>query len=109
MRFLDDQRRQDANDVVAGRYRQQPMLAQMGDEPAAVDLQLDPQHQAATAHAFKQMIMVWDHLLKRLLQHLAGLARSEEHTSELQSLMRISYAVLCLKKKITSHKRIKNQ
>src|SRR3546814_5672731 len=28
------------------------------------------------------------------------LARSEEHTSELQSLMRISYAVFCLKKKI---------
>src|SRR3546814_2413222 len=31
------------------------------------------------------------------------LARSEEHTSELQSLMRISYAVFCLKKKKTSH------
>src|SRR3546814_7834785 len=29
--------------------------------------------------------------------------RSEEHTSELQSLMRISYAVFCLKKKKTSH------
>src|SRR3546814_3710650 len=29
-----------------------------------------------------------------------GWARSEEHTSELQSLMRISYAVFCLKKKI---------
>src|SRR3546814_3832201 len=29
------------------------------------------------------------------------LARSEEHTSELQSLMRISYAVFCLKKKKT--------
>src|SRR3546814_3547206 len=28
-----------------------------------------------------------------------GLRRSEEHTSELQSLMRISYAVFCLKKK----------
>src|SRR3546814_992148 len=28
------------------------------------------------------------------------MARSEEHTSELQSLMRISYAVFCLKKKI---------
>src|SRR3546814_6605578 len=28
--------------------------------------------------------------------------RSEEHTSELQSLMRISYAVFCLKKKITA-------
>src|SRR3546814_6738796 len=30
------------------------------------------------------------------------LDRSEEHTSELQSLMRISYAVFCLKKKITT-------
>src|SRR3546814_3454955 len=30
---------------------------------------------------------------------LAALGRSEEHTSELQSLMRISYAVFCLKKK----------
>src|SRR3546814_6490512 len=29
--------------------------------------------------------------------------RSEEHTSELQSLMRISYAVFCLKKKQTNH------
>src|SRR3546814_2852031 len=29
----------------------------------------------------------------------AGFQRSEEHTSELQSLMRISYAVFCLKKK----------
>src|SRR3546814_1282783 len=32
--------------------------------------------------------------------------RSEEHTSELQSLMRISYAVFCLKKKKTNHNRI---
>src|SRR3546814_2851681 len=30
-----------------------------------------------------------------------GRSRSEEHTSELQSLMRISYAVFCLKKKNT--------
>src|SRR3546814_7125718 len=30
--------------------------------------------------------------------------RSEEHTSELQSLMRISYAVFCLKKKKNKHK-----
>src|SRR3546814_1045557 len=34
-------------------------------------------------------------------------ARSEEHTSELQSLMRISYAVFCLKKKITKKKKTK--
>src|SRR3546814_3154843 len=32
--------------------------------------------------------------------------RSEEHTSELQSLMRISYAVFCLKKKNSNHVRI---
>src|SRR3546814_1412614 len=36
-------------------------------------------------------------LLKDIYQH--GVLRSEEHTSELQSLMRISYAVFCLKKK----------
>src|SRR3546814_5939422 len=30
--------------------------------------------------------------------------RSEEHTSELQSLMRISYAVICLKKKTTTNR-----
>src|SRR3546814_1068922 len=34
-------------------------------------------------------------------------ARSEEHTSELQSLMRISYAVFCLKKKKTPITKIK--
>src|SRR3546814_1174531 len=33
-----------------------------------------------------------------------GAGRSEEHTSELQSLMRISYAVFCLKKKKKTHK-----
>src|SRR3546814_1244827 len=32
-------------------------------------------------------------------KHRAAARRSEEHTSELQSLMRISYAVFCLKKK----------
>src|SRR3546814_1435389 len=34
--------------------------------------------------------------------------RSEEHTSELQSLMRISYAVLCLKKKNTMQRTAKD-
>src|SRR3546814_4624551 len=35
-----------------------------------------------------------------------GSARSEEHTSELQSLMRISYAVFCLKKKNKKNQKI---
>src|SRR3546814_2672986 len=41
-----------------------------------------------------------------ILDRLAACAyafRSEEHTSELQSLMRISYAVFCLKKKIDNN------
>src|SRR3546814_2179476 len=41
--------------------------------------------------------------LRKLFEYVAGElglpVRSEEHTSELQSLMRISYAVFCLKKK----------
>src|SRR3546814_11794568 len=36
-------------------------------------------------------------------------SRSEEHTSELQSLMRISYAVFCLKKKTQKNKDLKEQ
>src|SRR3546814_5260448 len=36
---------------------------------------------------------------------IVDLERSEEHTSELQSLMRISYAVFCLKKKTTQYKK----
>src|SRR3546814_10569131 len=40
-------------------------------------------------------------LASLLRQHSGTIMRSEEHTSELQSLMRISYAVFCLKKKKT--------
>src|SRR3546814_10762249 len=41
---------------------------------------------------------------RRLTRNLRDLERrSEEHTSELQSLMRISYAVFCLKKKNTKN------
>src|SRR3546814_4699303 len=37
------------------------------------------------------------------MRHAVVPQRSEEHTSELQSLMRISYAVFCLKKKKQKH------
>src|SRR3546814_8419458 len=40
-----------------------------------------------------------EHSQDRLDLRWPGCSRSEEHTSELQSLMRISYAVFCLKKK----------
>src|SRR3546814_8325431 len=45
-------------------------------------------------------------LLVQRLARLRARIRSEEHTSELQSLMRISYAVFCLKKKKTNHHKI---
>src|SRR3546814_1756012 len=42
---------------------------------------------------------VYEGLRQRILDREFRPGRSEEHTSELQSLMRISYAVFCLKKK----------
>src|SRR3546814_8440023 len=42
---------------------------------------------------------------RRLQQNVVEGERSEEHTSELQSLMRISYAVFCLKKKKENKKK----
>src|SRR3546814_6802016 len=63
-----------------------------------------------TGFGKSRRIVFFDTLLARLnadeieavLAHELGhfAKRSEEHTSELQSLMRISYAVFCLKKKI---------
>src|SRR3546814_2435845 len=44
-----------------------------------------------------------------LINYQALLGRSEEHTSELQSLMRISYAVFCLKKQTQMIIRGQNQ
>src|SRR3546814_12492721 len=52
---------------------------------------LDPGHGGA------QGIIATAHMQVHVIAR--GLQRSEEHTSELQSLMRISYAVFCLKKK----------
>src|SRR3546814_10526429 len=44
-----------------------------------------------------------DKIRKLIRPSEAGRLRSEEHTSELQSLMRISYAVFCLKKKTKTY------
>src|SRR3546814_8073973 len=55
------------------------------------------QHQSPWATAQVQVRQVW-----RLRTAMTD--RSEEHTSELQSLMRISYAVFCSKKKNINHK-----
>src|SRR3546814_1372872 len=50
---------------------------------------------------YDEQLAEWQSRLARLAQHDKFRDRSEEHTSELQSLMRISYAVFCLKKKMS--------
>src|SRR3546814_6584380 len=70
-----------AGDLVAAAFLQ--MIQPFGDAVAGVGLKL----------------------LKGKELHFAHELRSEEHTSELQSLMRISYAVFCLKKKIQTTNR----
>src|SRR3546814_8849530 len=46
--------------------------------------------------------------IKIMIPFVRTVDRSEEHTSELQSLMRISYAVFCLKKKTNKHNNEQN-
>src|SRR3546814_7167191 len=63
---------------------------------------LNPIHDSAIINGFLDLG------IGGILDHSRGLrirklSRSEEHTSELQSLMRISYAVFCLKKKKIKH------
>src|SRR3546814_5339480 len=57
---------------------------------------------SSPARSISSCVVKYDNnvnLQKRQAAAASGVLRSEEHTSELQSLMRISYAVFCLKKK----------
>src|SRR3546814_4384267 len=80
------------------------------EKRAAFDYLADPQRlpvseafrnesgaNVTTPNAVQQNVPGW--LIFAMFFAVIPLARSEEHTSELQSLMRISYAVFCLKKK----------
>src|SRR3546814_1055070 len=88
-------------------------LSQMGVDHLINEMVTNPgQHivqwvVALTLIPMSVMSIYWIvvNLLKNMNLRRRGdsvVARSEEHTSELQSLMRISYAVFCLKKKITN-------
>src|SRR3546814_7188853 len=59
----------------------------------------------AAAAAVRVGRVLGDHLPQEARARPRRGRGSEEHTSELQSLMRISYAVFCLKKKTTTQKR----
>src|SRR3546814_3629177 len=74
-------------------------------EGEGVSLKMDTHHEAiATIVTAAQGRLVEE--LRQQGVRVAGaeVTRSEEHTSELQSRMRISYAVCCLKKKNTAHR-----
>src|SRR3546814_6616460 len=94
------------------------LLGEMADDPGhplrlkiedslaelAFDLQHDPAMRDRVFRLKAEMLdnpaieRWWMSMWEQMRRGLIGL-RSEEHTSELQSLMRISYAVFCLKKK----------
>src|SRR3546814_1222815 len=68
---------------------------------AKADLELHRTRAAEQVLSSQSAFLRHRHLWKKLFhqRRLSLTQRSEEHTSELQSLMRISYAVFCLKKK----------
>src|SRR3546814_3467483 len=82
----------------------------LAEDRAALGMRLDQAVEHVHVAVAQAGLLGRDHDV-RPAQHLTGLGgyvqghdlvevvRSEEHTSELQSLMRISYAVFCLKKK----------
>src|SRR3546814_5769649 len=70
----------------------------VGADGAGVDLVVDQVVQLQHVDVADRDLAVEDLAAAPVDQgHLARAVRSEEHTSELQSLMRISYAVFCLK------------
>src|SRR3546814_7858879 len=71
------------------------VLSQYVEERYATDLLAHDT--AGIGYLLKDRIADVDEFLAAV--HRVGSGRSEEHTSELQSLMRTSYAVFCLKKK----------
>src|SRR3546814_1801086 len=83
---------------------------QEGDAVAVVGVHvgLDLEHEAADLVFGRLHLAALRRLRARRRRHVGDALQqladgSEEHTSELQSLMRISYAVFCLKKKKNKH------
>src|SRR3546814_2702709 len=83
-----------AQRLVAGRLVDHLDAVDAGVAPILLHLR---RQASAVGPEIARRQYVWARLVDRHQQPLGQ--RSEEHTSELQSLMRISYAVFCLKKK----------
>src|SRR3546814_5800331 len=110
-------------DAFAGAFTSEITASQLSihDEPTADDLPDADAARIVAAHVTGEIFnlfadtrlaaiaprIAWGivNSFHKVAQQLSRQERSEEHTSELQSLMRISYAVFCLKKKKkTNHK-----
>src|SRR3546814_2691433 len=95
------QQRQKAESLAAKWHELEEKLAAMhvsqwaADESAALAQQAQQADSRFAAREYGAAIDGYQQAIRSAGQ----LQRSEEHTSELQSLMRISYAVFCLKKK----------
>src|SRR3546814_3184564 len=77
-----------------------PIYAQVKLRQIEIDTQIEElRRRAAAARTEAAALAAKAEDVPRVEAELQRLNRSEEHTSELQSLMRISYAVFCLKKK----------
>src|SRR3546814_2680455 len=99
------------DEVFAGRYRAAPPITSFPNVSRLNQLMIVGPitvRSACSHHLCPIMGKIWIGVLPNTGAELIGLSkfarlcdwiRSEEHTSELQSLMRISYAVFCLKKK----------
>src|SRR3546814_8991997 len=85
------------------------LRSRMEDTPIFREIEMAGEEEQSTSAELKDLLLgYWRPLLimggmvvALNVVNYTLLSRSEEHTSELQSLMRISYAVFCLKKKTT--------
>src|SRR3546814_10113915 len=91
---VDDEGRRHAD------LRTEPTRSRIGEQPAGVgkcELRREQRREVLAVRRPSQQTAGWR--LRERIANAEQQPRSEEHTSELQSLMRTSYAVFCLKKK----------
>src|SRR3546814_7806955 len=88
---------------MVGRFVEKQYVRLLDQQPRERDAALLTARQAVDRpvrrRAAQRLHRDFKLVVERPAVHGVDLLRSEEHTSELQSLMRISYAVFCLKKK----------
>src|SRR3546814_1962787 len=102
-----DDRRFQVFDPATGRVVKRIADASPGEGVQALDAAVEafPAWAATPARERAEILRRAFDLLQERKEEFALLMRSEEHTSELQSLIRIPYAVFCMKKKNTIYNR----